>query len=56
MNILVHTRTQHAGLDKKLGFTYAESQEDLLRNSDIVSMHTPATPETKGMVNEQFLK
>ena len=26
-----------------------------MANSDIVSIHTPATPETKGMVNKDFL-
>jgi D-3-phosphoglycerate dehydrogenase len=29
--------------------------EDLLKHSDIVSVHTPATPETKGMINKDFL-
>ena len=56
MNILVHTRTKVAGLEKKLGFQYAESLEDLLKRSDIVSIHTPGTPETKGMINKDFLK
>ena len=55
MNVIVHTRTQKAGLDKKLGFVYASSLEDLLERSDIVSIHTPATPETKGFVNKHFL-
>ena len=30
--------------------------EDLLKRSDIVSLHTPGTAETKGMVNKEFLK
>jgi D-3-phosphoglycerate dehydrogenase / 2-oxoglutarate reductase len=53
--VLVYTRTQHAGLDKKLGFQYADSLEDLLKRSDIVSIHTPATAETKNLVNKDFL-
>jgi phosphoglycerate dehydrogenase-like enzyme len=56
MNALVFTRTQKPGLDKKIGFNYVNSLEDLLNNSDIVSLHTPGTPETKGMVNKNFLK
>ena len=55
LNIIVHTRTQKAGLEKKLGFQYASSIEDLLTRSDIVSIHTPATAETKELVNKSFL-
>ena len=29
--------------------------DELLENSDIVSLHCPLTPETKGMVNEEFI-
>ena len=54
MNVLVHTRTRHAGLDEELGFTYADLDQ-LLTESDIVSVHTPKTPQTVGMVNEEFL-
>lgn len=54
MEVLVSTRTVHAGLDEQLGFTYV-SQDELLARSDIVSIHTPSTPQTKGMVNEEFL-
>ena len=31
------------------------SLDELLENSDIVSLHCPLTPETKGMVNEEFI-
>lgn len=31
------------------------SQDELLARSDIVSVHTPSTPQTKGMVNAEFL-
>lgn len=54
MDVLVSTRTQHAGLDEHLGFSYV-SQDELLARSDIVSIHTPSTPQTKGMVNADFL-
>ena len=55
LSVIVYNRTQYAGLDKKLGFQYASSLHDLLQRSDIVSIHTPATPETKNMVNKEFL-
>jgi D-3-phosphoglycerate dehydrogenase len=42
-------------LEKKLGFQYASSLEDLLKGSDFVSIHTPATAETKNLVNKDFL-
>lgn len=54
MNVLVHTRTHHAGDEEKFGFTYC-TLDELLANSDIVSLHCPNTPQTKGMVNEDFL-
>jgi lactate dehydrogenase-like 2-hydroxyacid dehydrogenase len=53
--VIVHTRTQHPGLEKKLGFQYASSLEELLKHSDFVSIHTPATAETKNLVNKDFL-
>lgn len=55
LNIRVYNRTKKAGLDKKLGFIYEDSIEDLLKNSDIVSIHTPATADTKNLVNSHFL-
>lgn len=54
MNVLVHTRTVKAGLDKQMGFTYV-SLDELLAQADIVSLHTPSTPETKNLVNKAFL-
>ena len=54
MRVLVHTRTEYPELFDKLGFTYC-SLDDLLAQSDIVSLHAPGTPETKGMVNKEFL-
>ena len=38
-----------------MGFSYV-CQDELLARSDIVSIHTSSTPETDGMVNEDFLK
>lgn len=41
-------------LAAELGFTYCELPE-LLKNSDIVSLHCPATPETHHLLNEERL-
>ncbi len=56
MAVLVHTRTKYPGdLDKKMGFTYAEDLTQLLKESNIVSLHLNLTQWTSGMVNNDFL-
>ena len=37
------------------GIEQVPSQDDMLANCDIISIHLPSTPETKGLVNEAFL-
>ena len=37
------------------GVTPVHSAEDLYRNCDIVSLHIPATPETKGSINHDLV-
>ena len=54
MEVIVSSRSRRPGLDQKLGFTYV-SQDELLATSDIVSLHTPSTRETRKMVNIDFL-
>ena len=51
MNILVYTRTPKE--DEK-GICYV-SLEELLKNSDYVSMHCPLTESTKHMINKETL-
>lgn len=51
MNILVYTRTPKE--DEK-GICYV-SLEELLKNSDYVSMHCPLTESTKHMINKESL-
>ena len=52
MNVLVYTRTP-----KDLGAgTKNVSLEELLRESDYVTLHCPLTPATKHMINEETLK
>jgi phosphoglycerate dehydrogenase-like enzyme len=45
-DLLRHPQDQEAAL----GMAYASMQE-LLRQSDVVSLHVPLTPETRGMMN-----
>lgn len=51
MNILVHTRTPRENTET---ITYV-SLEELLKNSDVVSLHCPLTPQTKHMINKETL-
>lgn len=54
MRVLVHTRTirpEYQGF----GVEFVEF-EQLLAQSDVVSLHCPATPQTRGMIGEQQLK
>ena len=55
MKVLVHTRTKHEGLEKKLGFKYANDLKHLLSESHVVSLHVPLNNQTKDIVNNQFL-
>jgi D-3-phosphoglycerate dehydrogenase len=41
---------------EELGITMSESLEELLTSSDIVSLHVPASPTTRHLVDEGFLK
>ncbi|HMT19071.1 MAG TPA: 2,3-bisphosphoglycerate-dependent phosphoglycerate mutase [Candidatus Saccharibacteria bacterium] len=51
MRILAYDAFPKEGLDKELGFEYVEL-EDLLKQSDIVSLHAPYLPETHHLLNE----
>ena len=52
MNILVYTRTP-----KDFGpGTKNVSLEELLKESDYVTLHCPLTPQTKHIINEESLK
>jgi D-3-phosphoglycerate dehydrogenase/C-terminal binding protein len=39
------------GYDKALGIRRADTLDELLQKSHVVSVHTPLTPETKAMIN-----
>jgi len=41
--------------DQEMGATYHDSIEGLLPHCDFLSLHCPSTPETRGMVNEDFI-
>lgn len=55
MQVLAYSRHQPASTFEKLGVTRANSLEDLLRTSDVVSLHLPATPETYHVIGREEL-
>lgn len=49
--LLAYSRSEREA-GKSLGIEYV-SLEELLTKSDIVTLHTPLTPETKGLINKE---
>jgi len=52
MKILYHDKIRRQDLEKRWGLQYV-SLNDLLRNSDIVTIHAPLSPETTGMIGKR---
>ena len=44
------------GLAKSLGITITNKIDDLLKQSDVVSLHCPLTKDTKAMIDKSFLE
>ena len=41
---------------KQTGVEYVETSSDVLRNSDVVSLHTPLTPETRHIIRAETIQ
>ncbi|MDQ3910940.1 MAG: D-glycerate dehydrogenase, partial [Actinomycetota bacterium] len=54
MEILYHNRSRQKDAEEELGARYLEL-DDLLRESDFVSIHTPLTDETRHLIGEREL-
>lgn len=54
MNIIATSRTK-SDQSKRSNFQWADINE-LLENSDVVSIHCPLVPETKGLINKESIK
>lgn len=55
MNVLAYSRSLTPEKAAACGARAVELDE-LFRTADIITLHVPATPETKGLVNEETLK
>jgi D-3-phosphoglycerate dehydrogenase len=44
-----------SGYEKAIGVTRFETLNELLKNSSIISIHTPLTKETTGIIDKQFI-
>ncbi len=54
MNVIATSRTKSAQ-SKRSNFQWKETDE-LLKNADVVSIHCPLVPETKGLINKKSIK
>ncbi len=52
MRILYYSRTRKPDFEKELGAEY-RNLDDLLRESDIITLHVPLTPETRHLIGER---
>nr|WP_321401772.1 D-2-hydroxyacid dehydrogenase [uncultured Desulfobacter sp.] len=52
MNVLIYNRSVPPDLPE--GITYSDL-DNLIKSSDIISLHCPLTPQTKGMINKDSL-
>ena len=55
MDVVFYDPYKPDGYDKALGIRRAETLDELLKSVFVLSMHTPLTPETRGMINAQTI-
>jgi glyoxylate reductase len=55
MKILYHNRRRDEAAERELGVSYA-SLEDLLKESDFVTLNCPLTPETTNLIGQRELR
>lgn len=56
MRVIYHSRSRKRQLETDLGIEWADSLEELLHQSDVVTLHVPYGVETTGMIGDKQLK
>lgn len=56
MRVIVFDPNPDKELAKKLDIKYVDSLEELLKRSDVISLHAPLTDETRQMINMETVK
>jgi glyoxylate reductase len=56
MHVSYYDIARNADLEKECGAVYFDSVDDLLRDADVVSLHTPLNQKTKHLINEANLR
>lgn len=56
MKVVYHDVVRNEKLEKEDRSVYKETIEEVLKEADFVSVHTPLLPETKHLINEERLK
>lgn len=55
MKVLYYDVSQNTELEEKYGAVFCQTPEELLKNSDFVSVHVPLLPSTKHLINKERL-
>lgn len=55
MKVLYYDVSQNSELEEKYGAVFCETPEEILKNSDFVSIHVPLLPSTKHLINKERL-
>jgi glyoxylate reductase len=56
MKVIYYDAFRRQDLEERFGYEYRPSVEDVLREADFVSLHTPLTPETRQLINAERLR
>ncbi|MFX0122709.1 MAG: 2-hydroxyacid dehydrogenase [Candidatus Hodarchaeota archaeon] len=55
MRVLYHSRTRKHSIEAKYDLVFKKNLEDILKESDIISLNVPYTPETHHLISEHEL-